>query len=139
MRISSVFPSNYLSATDLDGRPMILTMANVAMQDVGMGAEKKVLPVLYFEGKAKGLILNKTNSRKIVEMFGDDTDNWVGEQITLFEATVEFQGSAVQAIRVRQAPRKSSNSDKQSPAPQTSASLTLKETLEEIIDGDIPF
>jgi hypothetical protein len=122
MRISTAFPTKYLSAADLDGQVVVLAMSNVLMEDIGFGGDKKVLPVLYFEGKDKGLVLNKTNSRKIAEMFGDDTDDWTGQQIALFEAMVEFQGDTVAAIRVKAPPRNKPS--------KTSA---------EIINDDIPF
>lgn len=101
MKISSAFPSDYLKAADLQGRTVTVKMSRVAMQD--MNGEPK--PILYFEGKDKGMVLNKTNANKIVEMFGDDTDKWTGEAIVLYEAMVEFKGDTVAAIRVRMAPR----------------------------------
>lgn len=102
MRISSAFPSDYLKAADLQGRAVTVTIARVSMQD--MNGEPK--PILYFEGKERGMVLNKTNATKISEMFGDETDNWIGEEVILYEAMVEFQGKTVPAIRVRLAPRK---------------------------------
>ncbi len=108
MRISAAFPSDYLKAVDLQGRSITVTMARVDMQDLN-GDPK---PILYFQGKERGLVLNKTNANKIAEIYGDDTDNWIGEEIILYEAMVEFQGKTVAAIRVRLAPR---NGKKQSP------------------------
>lgn len=75
-------------------------MSHVEMVELN-GDEK---PVLYFKGKDKGIVLNKTNSNKIAEIFGDDTDGWTDGQIVLFETTTEFQGKTVPAIRVRPAP-----------------------------------
>jgi arabinogalactan endo-1,4-beta-galactosidase len=116
MKISSAFPSDYLKAADLQGRAVQVIMRCVEMREIG--GEPK--PILYFEGKDRGMVVNKTNANKIAEMFGDDTDNWAGEEIVLFEAMVEFQGKTVAAIRVRLAPRKG-NGNKQprqpSPAP----------------------
>jgi hypothetical protein len=97
MRISSAFPSDYLKASDLQGRQVTVSMARVAI--VKIGNDQK--PVLYFQGKQKGMVLNKTNSKKIVEAYGEDTDGWTGRPIVLFEAMVDFQGETVPAIRVR--------------------------------------
>jgi hypothetical protein len=97
MRISSAFPSDYLKAADLDGRNVRVLMDRVEMGDIG-GDHK---PILYFQGKEKGLILNKTNSRNISAAYGEDTDDWFGKEIVLFEAMVDFQGKTVPAIRVR--------------------------------------
>lgn len=102
MRISSAFPSKYLKAADLDGRDIRVIMDRVEMEDVGGGDQK---PVLYFQGKDKGLVLNVTNGNTIASVFGDETASWRGEQIMLYEAMVEFKGKMGPAIRVRLAPR----------------------------------
>jgi hypothetical protein len=80
---------------------------------------------LHFQGKEKGMVLNKTNANKIAEMFGDDTDQWSGESITLYEAMVDFKGQTVPAIRVRIAQKKKPD--------------VKTKTASEIIDDEIPF
>lgn len=97
MRISSAFPSEFLKAADLNGRNVKVVMDRVEMRDIG-GDHK---PILFFQGKEKGMVLNKTNANNITSMFGDDTDDWNGKEIVLFEAMVDFQGKTVAAIRVR--------------------------------------
>jgi hypothetical protein len=47
------------------------------------------------------LVCNKTNANRIAHAFGTNTDNWIGQEITLFTDLVDFQGKAVEAIRVR--------------------------------------
>ena len=101
MKISTAFPSTYLKAADLDGRNIGVTMDYVRMEDIG-GDHK---PVLYFEGKEKGMVLNKTNANNIMTVYGDDTDDWHGGELTLFSAMVDFQGRSVEAIRVKAKPR----------------------------------
>ena len=101
MRISSAFPSDYLKASDLQGRAVTVTMAHVSMEKVG--SDQK--PILYFQGKDRGMVLNKTNASKISEMYGDDTEHWAGGKIILYEAMVDFKGDTVAAIRVRLAPQ----------------------------------
>jgi hypothetical protein len=59
---------------------------------------------LYFQGKEKGLILNKTNS--ISAVYGDDTEDWRGGEIVLFHTMVDFQGTTMAAIRCRVLARK---------------------------------
>lgn len=67
------------------------------MEDIG--SDHKM--VIYFRGKEKGLVLNKTNANNIAQMFGDETDNWIDQSIVLFSAWVDFQGKTVEAVRVR--------------------------------------
>ena len=98
MKISQAFPSKYLKATDIQGHTPSVVIASVRMEDIGDDDQK---PVLYFQGKSKGLVLNKTNATNITLAYGDDTDAWIGQTIVLFTAWVDFQGRSVEAIRVR--------------------------------------
>jgi arabinogalactan endo-1,4-beta-galactosidase len=97
MQISEAFPSKYLKASDLQGRAVPVKMSHVAFEEIG--GDKKL--ILYFQGKEKGMVLNKTNANNISDIYGDDTDDWAGEPIVLLEAMVDFQGKTVPAIRVR--------------------------------------
>lgn len=97
MHIGQAFPSAYLKAADLQGRSVNVLMDRVCMEDIG-GDQK---PILYFVGKDRGLVLNKTNGNIIAELYGFETDDWTGKMITLQPARVEFQGKIVDAIRVR--------------------------------------
>ena len=97
MRIDTAFPGQYLKAADLQGRPVMVTMERVEMETVG----DELKPVLYFVGKQKGLVLNKTNSNAVATAYGYETDAWHGQHIQLVEAMVDFQGRSVPAIRVR--------------------------------------
>jgi len=97
MDINNVFPSKWLKAGDLQGRNIKVTMENILMEEVA--DDKK--PVLYFQGKTKGLVLNKTNANAIAGMYGPDTDNWKGRAIVIFPTQVDYAGKPVQAIRVQ--------------------------------------
>jgi len=118
MKISEEFPSKYLKAADLQDRDVKVTMAQVEKEK--MGDDMKL--VLYFKGKEKGLVLNKTNSNAIVDSYGDETDDWFGQEIVLFSVMTDFQGKVGPAIRVR-APnaRDRSKADPISTAPQRGA------------------
>src|SRR5262245_20329528 len=101
MKISSAFPSTYLKAADLQDRNITVTIDRVEMEDIGSDHK----PVIYFQGKEKGLVLNRTNSNNIAAVYGDETADWAGKEITLYPTIVDFQGRSVDAIRVR-APQK---------------------------------
>ena len=102
MRISSAFPSKYLRAADLQDRQVKVLMSRVETETIGDDDR----PVLYFQGKEKGLVLNKTNANAISAVYGDDTENWRGGEIVLFETMVDFQGKTMAAIRCRVPARK---------------------------------
>jgi len=97
INVNDAFPSNYLKAADLQGRQVQVIMSNVGYEK--MGDDTKL--VLFFEGKEKGLVLNKTNANNIAAIYGNDTDGWFGKSVILVEALVDFQGRSVPAIRVR--------------------------------------
>lgn len=97
MKISSAFPSNYLKATDLQDRNVMVKMDRVSLEKIGEDEK----PVLYFVGKEKGMVLNKTNAQNIAIVYGDDTNDWRDQELVLFPAMVDFQGKTVEAIRVR--------------------------------------
>ncbi len=111
MKISSAFPSNYIKASDLQGRPVRVRMNYVKIEKIG-DDEK---PVLYFIGKEKALALNKTNANVIALMYGDDTDNWAGGEIEIYPTETDFQGKRVDAIRVRMASRQVDQNDRIAP------------------------
>ena len=99
MNVNDVFPSKYLKASDLGQSNVVVTMSHSELEDVGQDGELK--PVLYFKGKTKGLVLNKTNANAIASMYGPEMDNWSERQITLFATQTDFAGKIVPCIRVR--------------------------------------
>jgi hypothetical protein len=98
MKMSSVYPSNYLKAADLQGKFVSVNIAEVKIVDLGGNEER---PVVFFEDKKRGLVLNKTNSNAIVNAYGDETDNWNGKPLELFPTETSFQGKMVPCIRLR--------------------------------------
>lgn len=97
MKASDIFPGKYLKAADLGSAEPVVTIKSVKMETLGDDTK----PVLYFEGKERGIVLNKTNWNAITDITGeDDSDNWKGHKVKLFVAKVEFQGKRVPAIRI---------------------------------------
>lgn len=97
MKISEEFPSQYLKASDLGGKEIRVTMGRVEREEIGQ--DKR--PVLYFKGKDKGLVLNKTNANTIGDAYGDDTDDWFDQPLILFAIRTEYQGKPVDGLRCR--------------------------------------
>lgn len=98
--INDAFPSNYLKASDLQGREVVVTITKVVFEAVGR--EKEMKAVIYFEGKQKGVVLNKTNAKKIIEISGSAiTEEWAGVQIKIYPTETEFGGETVDCIRIK--------------------------------------
>ena len=132
MNIDQAFPSKWLRASDLLGREAIVAIDRVAMTEL----DDDTKPVVYFSGKQKGLVLNKTNGNAIKHLYGPDTDNWTGKHVVLFATTVEFRGDLVDAIRVKgpAGPQQAPVQPPVAPQPENGGGVP-----EEVLDDSIPF
>lgn len=127
MKLNEVFSGNFLKADDLQGRTVRVTIAKVEVKEFDDG--NKI--VIHFQGKDKCLVVNKTNANIIAENTGStETDDWVGQTISLCTKKVEFQGKLVPAIRVVL-------EDKPAPAPAPKAAARTTEAEPE--ETDTPF
>lgn len=94
--------SNSLKASDLPaGREIPVTVSGVEEGEFDDNGGKTRKLILKFQGKEKGLVLNKTNATTIAAAYGPDSDHWTGKKIFLFSTKVDFGGQMVDAIRVR--------------------------------------
>lgn len=92
MKVSAVFPSNFIAAGDLDGRDVTLTIERVAdkgtvKREDGQPIDK---PVLYFKETPMGMIIGKTNARAIRLEHGNEMTKWIGKQITVYPTTTSI-------------------------------------------------
>jgi hypothetical protein len=102
MKMSEAFPGKYLKAGDLpEDTPVTVRMDRVEMEDVSGKGKKEMKPVLFFIGKEKGVVLNKTNTNTISAAYGDDSENWHGKPIQIFRTETEYAGERVDCIRMR--------------------------------------
>lgn len=98
MKMSEAFPSRYLKADDdIPEDGVILIVKDVDVEKVGDDNK----PVMTFRGIEKRLVCNKTNAKVIAKLYGDDTDEWCGQKVTLYATDVEFQGDVMRGIRVK--------------------------------------
>ncbi len=135
--VNEAFPSNYLKAADLKGRNVQVTMSHAEFET--LGNDRKL--VLFFEGKEKGLVLNKTNANNIAAGYGDETTDWKGQPVILFEAMVDFQGKTVPAIRVRLPQAKDRSAGKPRPASSEMQAPQQRQPAmaNDDMDDEIPF
>ena len=140
MNINDAFPSKWLKAADLKGHPPVsVVIREVTLEEVGDDKETK--PVVYFEGKKLGVVLNKTNGAMIAHFYGSETDGWRGKQILLRCEPVAFAGKIVDSIRV------SVDEATQYQAEQNATQANLEQELPpstpqvaaDPFDDDIPF
>lgn len=98
MKLNAMFPSKFLKADDVGQSGAIYTIKAVGIEALGTEQEEK--PVVRFRETPKGLVVNKTNAAILGELFGDDTDAWLGKRVALRVERVSFQGRRVDSIRV---------------------------------------
>lgn len=102
MDVNDLYPSKWLKAGDLKGQQPTVTIADVRLEDIGSDGDRK--PVVFFDGREKGVVLNKTNATNISQTYGGNTEGWRGKRVVLFTTWVDFNGKSVEAIRMRPAP-----------------------------------
>ncbi len=115
MKVKKMYASNYLSAADIEDENLTLTVEEVREEEVGQ--QRDLRPVVYFKEVDKGLVLNKTNMNTICDVLkSDESNDWVGQRITLYTAEIEFQGRMVEGIRVKLRAPKAASAGQQVPA-----------------------
>ncbi len=97
--IDTFFDDPYVRAGHLAGEVLPVTIKVVKAEAVGK--DKAGRPVVYFEEFEKGMVLNKTNTKRIVALYGSDVDKWPGKRIMLYPTETEFSGDMVECIRIK--------------------------------------
>jgi hypothetical protein len=130
MNIQESFPSKYIKAADLKGRAVPVTIDRVEMEQVGQARDMK--PVLYFDGKEKGMVLNKTNANAIIHITQSPvTEEWAGHRILLYPTETSYQGEQVDCVRVKAVPAAAARAVAPPPPPPL-------EYVAPITDDDMP-
>lgn len=116
--------SSFLKKEDIgEGKRVKVIISKVGLTE--FDAQKKL--VIHFQGKSKGLSLNRTNAQILAMAFGDESDGWLGQQVELWvDPYVTFQGKMVGGLKVT--PMKSATAP---PPPPPAPAVPF--------DDDIPF
>lgn len=99
MNVDDLYPSKYLSASDLQGKEPTVVITQMTMEKMTDGQNK---PCIFVNNRPKGIVLNKTNAMAIASIYGKNTDGWIGKKIKLVKVWTDFQGKPVEAIRIVQ-------------------------------------
>jgi hypothetical protein len=134
MKIDELYPSRWLKAADVT-RPVLATIKNVTVEEVSEGEDK---PILNFLGDLKPMVLNRTNSTTVAELYGEDTDHWTGKPVVLFSTKVQFQSKLVDAIRIR-APKHQTPLVQSAPRPPSQSKATESAPVACVSEDEVPF
>ncbi len=105
MDYREMFDSPFVTAFDLKGGDVLIDVIRVEKQSIKSSKGEDAKPVVFCKQFAKGIVFNKTNSKRTAALYGNDTANWIGKQLTLYPSEVEVEGDTKPCIRVRpQAP-----------------------------------
>lgn len=142
-----MFPSENITAEDLEGRDFTLTISRVKMGTCQTESGPQPMPFLYFEEmdrkkSDKRLGLNKTNARSIARMYGVEATEWVGCRITLFPTTCEAFGDTVTCVRIRGSKPKGKGASKPEPTPEPEREEPLTDAVDDpgesgLSDGEL--
>jgi hypothetical protein len=99
--VSDLFPSKYLKASDATP-PVTVTITRLSKEKMknkeGVESEKNVI---FFSELEKGMVLNITNANTLANLFGSDTDTWIGEHVILGTEIVTAFGESKPALRFK--------------------------------------
>lgn len=124
-KVSDMIQSKFLRKEDFD-EDQVCTIADVKLEPI-MNNETKW--VLYFKEHPKGMVLNTTTIRVLEAAFGEDSDDWRGKRVKVYnDPNVSFQGRVVGGIRLR-TPSKASAQPAPAPKPAPADDF----------DDDVPF
>ena len=77
----------------------IVTYAEV--EEMGQGNDKQEKIVVRFKGNDKGLVMNKTNCKKMAEITGtNDYDNWLNKVVGIKCVSLEVSGEDHEVLRI---------------------------------------
>jgi len=101
MDVSQFLGGSLLTHSDLLQPYQIGTLAKVEMRLIGQGesATQKIC-VTFQELPHKALGLNKTNLRRIAELYSTDSAAWIGRQLLLYRSATDFQGQRTLCVRI---------------------------------------
>jgi hypothetical protein len=130
-----VFPSKFLRAADLSGKPITVTIESAPLETLkSPEGKEQTKTVLYFKKTKKALPLNVTNWDAVADIAGDDSDDWPGHKVELYPTTTEMKGKTVDCIRIRPPAQRELPKIKQKP-PAPKPPIPVGEEM----DDEIPF
>jgi hypothetical protein len=103
MKRDEVFPSKYLKAADLKGKPHIVTIESAPYEPLkNLDGKETQKIVLCFKNADKSLPLNATNFDAVCDATNCfDTEDWPGQRIELYPTKTTMGGKTVDCIRIR--------------------------------------
>ena len=97
MNVLEMYRSSYLKSDDLNGQAFCFTITDCSAEKVGEGEKRLVLAFLEVSSL---MILDRTNTNMLAELYGPETSEWIGKVIKLAPSTTLFLGQVVKYVRI---------------------------------------
>jgi hypothetical protein len=129
LKDTTLFP--HIEGLALKGTEMVVTIRSIIKEKMqgptGRPVEKNVI---VFQETPQTLVLNKTNAKRIIALYGSETNDWPGKRIVLHSETVSAFGEVTEAVRVgKKAPPAVTPAQKAATAARVKASVTAARDL----------
>lgn len=102
MKANELCPSPNLQALDIGtelGDSINVTIKGFDKSEVGK--EKQIRSRLFVEEFDRPMVINRTNVKALIDLYGNDTADWIGEQFNLYVSETSYNGDTVRCLRVR--------------------------------------
>ncbi len=101
-------PSPWLASEDIGAAQVRVVIEAVEIYkgvEFDQGRVEESIGALKFAGKEKRMILNSTNRKALVNLYGMETRDWLGKPVLLVVDTkVKMMGKIVAGLRIKPAP-----------------------------------
>jgi len=114
-----MFDCDWVRAWDLGGKPITVTITKVeaGVLEDPRRKKKDKKPIVWFQGAKKPLALNRTNSKTIATLYGNNTEAWIGKAITIYPTRTQFGSEEVDCVRIKPEVPKGKAVDMPNPEP----------------------
>jgi len=78
--------------------PHTFEITAVELRDVDKGKDLVIFMKSLIDKEVYGMSIWKSNKNKLIEKYGNDTDNWIGKKITIAQITQPEDGKKIKEI-----------------------------------------
>jgi hypothetical protein len=98
-----MYGSKYLGVADLKDSEPRVTIKHVEVEEMkDKNGVTKFKYVISFEELNKGLVVNRTNAKKLADAWGKKPDGWIAQRVTLYPEDTSFgPGVRVRPIKTK--------------------------------------
>jgi hypothetical protein len=100
--MNETLASKWMSKDDVPTQGVDLIIRQITQEQVGDEMEDKF--AMHFHGSYKPLLLNRTNIRIVMSLYGPKSDAWINQPICVYnDPTISYGGRLTGGVRLRMA------------------------------------